>query len=77
MPKESLYKHQPVSKKSVFSDVPPISLSISVRLINHHIMFLSERTYHKAQTVSPTVKTLSLVKISSFNEMCEITYNVD
>ena len=68
MLKESLYKHQRVSKKSEFSDVPPISLSISVRIINHHIMFLSERTYQKAQTISPMIKTLSLVKVPSIYE---------
>jgi hypothetical protein len=70
-PKESLYKHQPVSKKSEISDVLPISLITCGDIGNHHIMFLLESTYQKAQTISPTGKTPSLVKTHPLNDPCK------
>jgi hypothetical protein len=75
--KESLYKHQSVSKKSENSDVPPISLITAVRRVNTHIMFLSESPYQKAQTISPTIKTSGRVKTYALNEPPKITRNDD
>ena len=48
---ESLHPQQPVSMKSDFSDVLSISLVSLVHTACHHIMFLSENTYQKAQTI--------------------------
>ena len=74
---ESLYKHQLVSNKSEPSDVPPISLTTCMSIVNNHTMFLSESSYQKAQTISLTFKASSLVRTLPLKDIHKIRCNVD